>query len=275
VSRNILVTNDDGYRSIGIRSLVKSIKDLGNLTIVAPDGPRSAAGLSVTLYRPLRMREVIVDGTKFYAVNGTPGDCITIGLFYLCGEAPDIVVSGINIGENLSLLEFFMSGTVAGAILASIYNVPAIAFSKRETYADVTFTYEVREGYDTVSMIAAEILRYFLDEGFPDGVSIFNVNFPENVDVNSRIVITKLASRSLYPKIIIRDDPRGRPYYWIWGEKLRRFPDGTDAHEVIEEGNISVTPIMLDGLNRDAHLIKGIDRFKKYMDDFLVSFWKK
>ncbi len=265
---NILVTNDDGFRSPGIRSLVKNIKKYSNVTVIAPDGSRSAAGLSLTFYRPLRINEHIIDNVKFYAVNGTPGDCVTMGIFYICEKKPDMVLSGINIGENLSLIEFFMSGTVAAAILASIYKIPAIAFSKREVGKDVMMTQDVREGYEEAGVIASEITKYFLDESFPEEIDLININFPITITESTHVVITRLSRLSLLSKIYPRNDPRGRPYYWIWGEKLKNFPEGTDAYETMIKGNISVTPISLTGLNAEKQ-ISIFKRFEEYMTDYI------
>ncbi len=269
MSKKVLVTNDDGYRSAGLRSLVKNIVKYADAVVVAPDGPRSAAGLSLTLYRPIRIREYTWDDVKYYAVNGTPGDCVTIGLFYLCDKNPDMVLSGINIGENLSLLEFFMSGTVAAAILASIHGIPAIAFSKREVATDVMLTHDVKSSYDEVGLIAAEITSYFLDERLPENVDLLSVNFPTELRKDVKVSITTLARVSLVSKIYARDDPRGRPYYWIWGEKLSEFPRGTDAFETVVKGNISVTPISLKSLSLDPSILSSLKGFKEYMDDFV------
>lgn len=268
MTSSILITNDDGFRSPGIRSLVKNVRRHSDITVVAPDGSRSAAGLSLTLYRPLRINEHIFDNIKFYAVNGTPGDCVTIGIFYICEKKPDMVLSGINIGENISLIEFFMSGTVAAAILASIYKIPAIAFSKREVGKDVMITQDVKEGYDEAGIIASEITKYFLDEGFPEEADLININFPITITKSTSIVVTQLSRLSLLSKIYPRDDPRGRPYYWIWGEKLRSFPEGTDAYETIIKGNISATPISLTGMNPKKSIVS-FKRFEEYMTDYI------
>ena len=274
MTSNILITNDDGFRSIGIRSLVKNIRKYSNVTVVAPDSPRSAAGLSLTFYRPLRINEYVFDDIRFYAVNGTPGDCVTIGIFYICEKKPDMVLSGINIGENISLIEFFMSGTVAAAILASIYKIPAIAFSKREAEEDVIMSQDVRKGYEKAGVIASEITKYFLDKGFPESVDLITVNFPLTITKSTHIVITHLSRLSLLSKIYPRDDPRGRPYYWIWGEKLRNFPKGTDGYETRIKGNISVTPISLTGMN-SKKLNISLKKFEEYMTDYIKMLEEK
>ena len=118
-------------------------------------------------------------------------------------------------------------------------------------------------------MTAAEISSYFLDEPLPDGIDLLSVNFPVELTKDTRISITSLAQLSLISKIYVRDDPRGRPYYWIWGEKLREFPVGTDAYETVVKGNISVTPISLRGLSISKTEAIQFNSFKEYIDDIL------
>ncbi len=251
MNRRLLVTNDDGYRSFGLRSLVNSLSKSYDVTVVAPDGPRSASGLALTFYRPLRVREFNFNNVPYYAVNGMPGDCVSIGLFHILkGNPPDMVVSGINIGENVSMLEFFMSGTVAAAIYASIHDIPAIAFSKRVEGVDVLSPDQVVDGFDEAGEIAKVMVDVFIEAGFPRQVNLINVNFPARLSKDSRVVVTRLARRSIDSKVYVRKDPRGRPYYWIWGDKRASFRRGTDAYEVIKRNNISVTPITL-GLQSD------------------------
>lgn len=262
----LLVTNDDGYRSYGIRSLVNSLSKSYDVVVVAPDGPRSASGLALTFYRPLRVREFVFNGVQFYAVNGMPGDCVSIGLFHIFrGSPPDMVVSGINIGENVSMLEFFMSGTVAAAIYASIHDIPAIAFSKRFEAVDVFAPDHVEDGFDEIGEIARLMVDTFIEEGLPLGVDLLNVNFPARITPETKVVVTRLARRSINSKIYIRKDPRGRPYYWIWGDKRSSFRRGTDAYEVIKRGNISLTPISLR-FHMDEP-IKKLDGIAKYLSE--------
>jgi len=160
-----------------------------------------------------------------------------------------MVVSGINIGENVSILEFFMSGTMAGAIAASLYGVPAIAFSKVVPGKDVMIVEEVRREFDKVIDIAKDIILYFLENGLPGDTDLISVNFPSEITKDTKIKVTKLARISLAVRIYEKDDPRGTPYYWIWGEKFGSFPLGTDASETLVNGNISITPIRLEGLS--------------------------
>lgn len=244
-----MLTNDDGYKSIGFRYLMKQLVSVANVVAVAPEQPRSAAGLSITIHKPLRIHKVLSsEELELYTVTGTTGDCVTIGIFNILEKYPDLLISGINVGENISLLEFFMSGTVAGAILGAIHGIPSIAFSKREVGKDVLFTEDIKTPYQEVAKCAKVISSYVLDEGLPKGVDLLNVNFPDRIRTNTKVRITRLARLSLRSRVIVRKDPRGRPYYWIWGDKFTSFPRGTDAYEIVDMGNISITPIVLSRL---------------------------
>jgi len=266
LSVKLLITNDDGYRSYGIRSLVGSLAKSYEVVVVAPDGPRSASGLALTFYRPLRVREFIFDGVPYYAVNGTPGDCVSIGLFHVFRDRPPkMVVSGINIGENISMLEFFMSGTVAAAIYAALHDIPSIAFSKRFESVDVLSPDSIEDGFGLASEVAKLVVDTFYMDGFPEGIDLISVNFPSKISSDTEMVVTKLAKRSINSRIYIRKDPRGRPYYWIWGDKRRRFRRGTDAHEVIVKGNISITPISLNFWSEAGY--KSMVNIVKYLNE--------
>ena len=260
----ILLTNDDGYLSYGLRSLAKKLKEHYKVTVVCPDRPRSAAGFSLTLDKPLRIIEKSYDNIPYYLVNGTTGDCVTLGIFHILFKRPDIIVSGINIGENVSLLEFFMSGTLAGAIAAAIYGIPGIAFSKVVPNKDVLTVEEVMEDYDTASDIAVKIIKFLLENGFPGDIDLLSVNFPDKITRETSIKITYPARLSLSIKIYVREDPRGTPYYWVWGKKYGSFPNGSDGYEVLVNKNISITPISLDGLvSRDG--LKKLSDLEEYL----------
>jgi 5'-nucleotidase len=209
------------------------------------------------------------DKIPYYLVSGTPGDCVALGLFKLMDKRPDMVISGINIGENVSILEFFMSGTMAGAIAASLYGVPAIAFSKVVPGKDVMIVEEVREEFDKVADIAKMITLYFLKNGLPNDSDLLSVNFPSKITKNTKIKITRLARISLAVRVYERDDPRGTPYYWILGNKFGSFPSETDALETLVNGNISITPIRLEGLSISS--FEEFDRIESELNDVLGS----
>ncbi len=264
----ILLTNDDGFRSPGLRRMIDVLRKIGDLTVICPEQQRSAAGLSVTLHKPLRIKKASYRDQLCYLVNGTTGDCVSLGLFYIMDKPPDIVISGINIGENISILEFFMSGTVAGALLAAIHNIPSISFSKSMPRADVIGGEIVKGGFRQASRIAGEIVKYVIENGMPDNVDLYNVNFPKYITETTQIVVTRLSKLSLNTRVYMRYDPRGREYYWLWGEKFKNFAIGTDGYEVLIKNNISITPISLSGLSQSRNLQK-VDDLAKYVNERL------
>lgn len=181
-----------------------------------------------------------------------------------------MVVSGINIGENVSLLEFYMSGTIATALFAAIHDIPSIAFSK---YVPDTNTITPEYGYsgmDVAGKVSSIITRYFLENGFPEGIDMLSVNLPEKITSDTSVTVTRPAKRAINSKIYIRRDPRGRPYYWIWGDKLRRFKRGTDAYEVLVRGNISITPIKINGITSNSS-INSLYRDAAYLSEELPN----
>ncbi len=229
----ILVTNDDGFDAPGIAALTKALEPLGQLVIVAPDRERSGAGHALTLGRPLRVREMAPDR---YRIDGTPTDCVHIGVFNLTGGvAPDLVVSGINRGLNVGD-DVTYSGTVAGALEATLLHIPAIAIStQRAENAPCDYAPAARLAHD----LAQRVLR----EGLPPGVFL-NVNVP--IAPIRGVRTTRQGSRSYRAAVVERLDPSGRPYYWIAGADTTPSGEKDGDHVAIAEGFVSVTPLHAD-----------------------------
>src|SRR6476469_877916 len=234
----ILITNDDGYHSEGIIALEQALSDLGDVYVVAPASEQSGASHSLTLGRPLRIRQI--DG-RHWTVDGTPTDCVTLALNQILqnGDLPHICVSGINHGANLGD-DATYSGTVAGALEATILGVPGLAFSLA-AYRDHDFRESAR--------IAREITEKALVEGIPEG-TLLNVNVPKGTPQGIRI--TKQGFKTARPVISEQIDPRGKPYYWI-GEVREGFrAEGGTDFEAVHEGYVSVTPMRSDLTNHQV-----------------------
>jgi 5'-nucleotidase len=237
VSRpTILCSNDDGIHAAGLRTLVRRLGDLGEVIVVAPDRERSATSHAFTLDRPLRCEEV---EPGFFAVDGTPADCVYIGLLKLCKERPKLVVSGINHGFNLGS-DVFYSGTVAGAVEAALRDVPAIAVS-------LEWARGMRhqpEQFQPAAEFVHALARATLAEGLPTG-TLLNVNVPQRPPPKG-YQWTRLGKRVYRDQVDERKDLRGRHYYWIGGpaEGFGDVPD-SDLHAV-RDGVVSVTPLDLD-----------------------------
>lgn len=231
----ILVTNDDGIHAPGITVLSERLADLGRVVVVAPDRERSAAGHSLTLHSPLRAEELAPDR---YAVDGTPTDCVNLGIHGLLDWRPDLVVSGINHGSNLGD-DLTYSGTVAAAFEATLMGVPSLALSQ-----------EILSGVETDFSGAAEVAVLLAKEVLAHSLptdTFLNVNVPAQGPRGLRL--TRQGKRVYGDAVIEKLDPRGRKYYWIGGGELGfERKEGTDFH-AISEGFVSVTPLHLDLTN--------------------------
>lgn len=233
----ILVTNDDGYTAEGITALAAALRNVGEVVVVAPDRERSAAGHALTLHHPLRATEISAGG---FAVDGTPTDCVNLGIHNLLSFKPDIVVSGINHGANLGD-DITYSGTVSGAMEATLMGIPAFAMSLACRGAGRNFA--------AAAAFAARLALEIADKGLPPD-TFLNVNVPDLAEEElGPAVVTRQGKRRYDGVIIDKIDPRGRKYYWI-GTAEAEFQDieGTDFH-AISRGHISITPLHLDLTN--------------------------
>ena len=255
-----MVTNDDSIQSDGIIELAKAVSKHAQVIIVAPEQPQSATALSLTFHKPLRVTKVRRAEFDCYAVSGTPGDCVMIGINKLLPRSPDLVVAGINIGDNNTFQDILASGTVAASLEAAITGIPAVAFSL-EVGEESLFALEYNQpDFSKAAGVAGEIVRDVLEYGMPGGAEILNVNFPPKVDAATEIALTEVGRRKYTDKVIVRKDPRGRAYYWLFGEKLAHFPPRTDAEAVLMERKVSITPIVL---NLSGPITEALEELRK------------
>ncbi|HOI57374.1 MULTISPECIES: 5'/3'-nucleotidase SurE [unclassified Methanoculleus] len=240
----ILLTNDDGITSAGLWAAYDALAAIADVTVVAPATQQSAVGRSISIFEPIRATKVTMNGVPAYSVGGKPTDSVIIGLFALRLN-PDLVVSGINIGENLSYESIMTSGTVGAALEASNQGVPALAFSLQvedqgDKFDDPS---RVTDRFFDAKRVVRDICGKVLANGFPQSAHVINVNIP--TPVLGGYEITRLAEKLFYTGVEERLDPRGRPYYWIDGPLHDDAAEGTDVHAV-QKGNVSITPITLD-----------------------------
>lgn len=229
----ILLTNDDGFFSPGLRALHDAVRDLGETFIVAPDREQSAASHSISLNRPLRIHEV---EPGQFSVDGTPTDCVYLALNHIFQDRPpDLVISGINKGANLGD-DVTYSGTVAAAIEATILDVPAFAMSLASRPP-----FDFGPAARFARSLAVEVAK----RGLPK-LCLLNVNVPGGV-TSSRYRLTRQGKRTYGNKVVEATDPRGRRYYWIGGtEQQHEDIPGSDCNAVFDEKLISITPVNLD-----------------------------
>jgi 5'-nucleotidase len=229
----VLVSNDDGYMSDGLRALAAAAEPLGEVWVVAPETEQSAASHAISIHRPLRIRQV---RPRWFAVDGTPTDCSYVAVNHLMKDRrPALMLSGINHGPNLAD-DVTYSGTVAAAMEASILGVPAIAFSLA-----------VRQDFDFEP--AARFARSLAEAALrasPPPHLLLNVNVPGGRDPGG-YAVTRLGKHSYGFEVVEKVDPRGRKYYWIGGNEYQHEDiPGSDCNAVLRDGLVSVTPLQLD-----------------------------
>jgi len=233
----ILITNDDGIGSRGIEFLVQALKEIGEVTVVAPLKEQSAVAHGITMLIPLRVVEFSKNGEFFgYAVDGTPADCVKIGIRNIIKHTPDLVVSGINNGSNAAI-NIIYSGTVSAAREAAIMDVPSIAISVTNHKAkDFAFAGKIAK------MLAKEVV----DKGLPLG-TLLNVNVPDVPESQIAGILLTKQSKSKWEDIYEqRVDPSGRNYYWLTGN-LKEIDTEIDTDQAaIKKNYVSVTPIHFD-----------------------------
>ncbi len=255
----ILVTNDDGVGSYGIRILAKALRTVGNIYIVAPEREQSAVGHSLTLHRPLKSEKL---GRRVYRINGTPTDCIILGVNRLLPQKPDLVVSGINNGGNMGD-DITYSGTVAAAMEGTLLGIPSIAVSlvserinSHGNSINIGSVFKRAPGIQESLKFIQRLAEKVLVKGLPPD-TFLNVNVPDIHKVKG-VKLTKQGKRVYDNSIQEISDPRGGIHYWIGsGIPLWHSGENTDF-EAIQKGFISVTPIHLDLTN-----YKGLQYLKR------------
>ncbi|MDR0993042.1 MAG: 5'/3'-nucleotidase SurE [Verrucomicrobiota bacterium] len=239
----ILLCNDDGIQALGIHTLQAAVHDLGDVHVVAPDGERSAIGHGITLTKPLYTRSWPNPNEMFgIAVSGTPADCVKLSVNSLFKPAPDLVLSGINLGPNAGISVLY-SGTVSAATESVIMGIPAIAFSL-DTF--------VNPQWETASRVSRRIVEQVVSGRLTIAPELFwNVNIPNlPYEQLKGIRITKLGSSRFVEQYERRLDPWGNPYYWMRGDLLEMGDmQGSDL-EALREGYVSLSPV---GLDRTSH----------------------
>jgi 5'-nucleotidase len=235
----ILLSNDDGIHSEGLTALADALADLGELYVVGPDRERSAASHSLTLHRPLRVTEL---GSRRYAVDGTPTDCVNLAINGILPRRPRLVMAGINKGANLGE-DITYSGTVSAAMEGTLLGAPSVAVSQ--------------VGRDHLEFAAAAafaraLAAYVLGHGLPRD-TLLNVNVPDRpAECVRRFALTRQGRRRYGNAIVEKSDPRGRKYYWIGSDEFEfEEAEGTDF-AAVAAGIVSITPIHLDLTNHGS-----------------------
>lgn len=257
----ILITNDDGVNSSGIVAAKNAVKGLGDINVVAPAMQQSGIGHALTLFEPIRVTQSkLLDGNEAHAVSGTPTDSVIIGIYEIMKDKPDLLISGINIGENLGMAELTTSGTVGAAMEAAVHGVPAISISLQVTQDDIKFhDGHVDLDFEFAQKVLRKVSDNVLNRGLPDGVDYLNVNIPSHPETH-KIKLTRLGKKMYSIHIQKRLDPRGREYYWIDGDPAGVDEEGTDVHALRSHNCPTITPLSLDSTSNINLIRNWFDR---------------
>lgn len=236
----ILVTNDDGITAPGLRALIRTMNEIGDVVVVAPDSPQSGMGHAITIDSTLYSKKVVVDlqegGALEYSCSGTPADCVKLALQEILNRRPDICVSGINHGSNSSINVIY-SGTMSAAIEAGIEGIPAIGFSLCD--------YSWEANFEPIVQSVKTIVSQALTHGIPKE-TVLNVNFPKLDGPPKGIRICRQARANWKEQFDKRVSPTGKDYYWLTGE-FELLDDGKDTDEwALSQGYVSLVPTQFD-----------------------------
>lgn len=248
--KNILISNDDGVLAPGILATKQALEDFANTIVVAPQENNSAVGRKVNIMKHMYLDKYeLADGSMAYGLSGTPADSVNVGINYVCEEKPDLVVTGINPGINISKAQITTSGTVCAAIEAVGQDIPAIAaslFLDDDCFKqDEEGNWYVDTDYSFAQKILKKVVKKVLDEGLPQGVDLLNLNIPSK-PLSDKIKITTLADKMLDFNILERVDDDGNDTVMNVPQLLEDFKEGSDGHCVLVERRPSLTPLNID-----------------------------
>jgi len=229
----ILLSNDDGYFAPGLAALAKALASVAEITVVAPERDRSGASNSLTLDRPLILRQA---PTGFYYVNGTPTDCVHLAVTGMLDHRPDMVISGINHGANMGD-DTIYSGTVAAATEGHLLGIPSLAVSLAD----------YKEGnFDVAAQVVVDLVQRLRAQPFIEPM-LLNINVPDCTAAQlGEIHVTRLGKRHKAEPVVKSTNPRGQVVYWVGAAGLAQDAgDGTDFYAVAQ-GHVSITPLQMD-----------------------------
>lgn len=269
---NILISNDDGIFAQGILAAKQAVEDLGNVFVVAPDENNSSVGRRLSLFKHLKLNTCkLEDGSLAYSVSGSPADSVVVGAEYVMDEKPDLVICGINHGVNISC-DITSSGTVCAALEAVSLGIPAIAVS---LFIDPKTAYKQDENgewymdydFSLTKKVLRNLVLKIIDDGFPKGVDLFNLNVPSNYD-SEEVMITHLSPKMLDKKVIDNTDEENKDIFeyplgenqhsddliMIASDLVREYDEGSDGYALVVEKRPSLTPL---NINMTSQELKG------------------
>lgn len=266
---NILISNDDGVTAPGILAAKQAVEDLANVTVVAPDKNNSSVGRRISLFKHLKLESCrLEDGSMAYSVSGSPADAVIVGANYVMDEKPDLVITGINQGVNISC-DITSSGTVCAAFEAVSLGIPAIASSlfidpKTAYKQDENGEWYVDYDFSLAKKVLHDIVVKIIDEGFPEGIDMFNLNVPSNYE-SQEVKITHLATKMLDKHVIDNTDEEKSEIFnypldenqksddliMITSDLVKEYDEGSDGYALFVEKRPSLTPLTVNMTIKD------------------------
>ena len=257
----ILISNDDGVDAEGILAAKQAVEDLADVTVVAPDTNNSSVGRRITLFKHLKLKShTLGDGSAAYSVSGSPADAVIVGINHVMGEKPDLVITGINHGVNMSC-DITSSGTVCAAVEAVSLGIPAIAVSlfvdPRTAYRqDENGEWYIEYDFELTKRVLHDLVLKIKNEGFPEGVDLFNLNVPSNYELEE-VRITNLAHKMLSKHVIDNTDKEKEDFFnhplddgqssddliMIVSDLVKEYEEGSDGYALLVEKRPSLTPL--------------------------------
>ncbi|WP_291999558.1 5'/3'-nucleotidase SurE [Caldivirga sp.] len=268
----ILVTNDDGLTSTGIVTLANELAKEHEVHVVAPESQLSSIGAARTYNRPIRMWKwnggLYHSSVNVYATDGTPSDAVFMGINMF---KPNIVVSGVNLGENVGLESLFISGTIGAVIQSSLIGVPGIAVSIEVPPHSKFIIPQISGDYFSgIIKVVRGIISRIGIKGWINGVDALSLNMPSPSRWSGEYaVVLRMAKRIFKETIVESNDPRGNKIYWRWGEELVQLDADTDAYAFYKEGKLVITPLMLS--DSEINRIDVVRRVKELIDEVIKA----
>lgn len=268
---NILISNDDGVNAEGILAAKQAVEDLANVYVVAPDKNNSSVGRRLTLFKHLKLDKCeLEDGSPAYSVSGSPADAVIVGADYVMDEKPDLVITGINQGVNISC-DITSSGTVCAAFEAVSLGIPAIAASlfidpKTAYKQDENGEWYVEYDFDLAKKVLHDLVLKIMEEGFPQGVDLFNLNVPTNYE-SEEVQITALSHKMLDKHVIDNTDEAKSEIFnypldenqesddliMIASDLVKDYEPGSDGYALFVEKRPSLTPLDVNMTSKDLN----------------------
>lgn len=268
---NILISNDDGVNAEGILAAKQAVEDLANVIVVAPDKNNSSVGRRLSLFKHLKLASCeLQDGSPAYSVSGTPADAVIVGVDYIMDEKPDLVITGINHGVNMSC-DITSSGTVCAAFEAVSLGIPAIAVSlfvdpKTDYKQDENGNWYMEYDFSLTKKVLHELVVKIINKGFPEGVDLFNLNVPSHCK-SEEVKITHLAHKMLAKQVIdntnnekkdlfnfpLDENQHSDDLIMITSNLVQEYDEGSDGYTLIVEKRPSLTPLNVNMTSKDLN----------------------